>query len=94
MLRMAARVAESLGETYAVHVPAPGAPPPAPEVLMRIRVQIDELGSICEKLQVARYWDTPAPRTPALTLTPAGRQALPSDPHPQRSLHNLYLIIA
>ena len=45
------RVVESFNSKFAVQVPAPGAPPPAPEVLLNIQLQIDELKSTKERLQ-------------------------------------------
>jgi len=52
MLEMSDRVKETFNEKYQTVLPKPGAPPPMPEEILAIQMQIDELGAISKKLQM------------------------------------------
>jgi len=46
------RIIQAFNDKFAVHVPPPGSPPPTPEMLLRVRLQNEELKAIEERLQI------------------------------------------
>ena len=46
------RIVQAFNDKFAVHIPPPGSPPPTPEMLLRVRLQTEELKAIEEKLQI------------------------------------------
>jgi len=51
MLLLPDRVVDAFNQKFAVVVPPPGSPPPAPEMLLKVQLQSDELKVLQEKLQ-------------------------------------------